>query len=636
MRVADALARRLVALGIRRCFSVTGGGAMHLNDAFGEATGLACTYLHHEQACAMAAEGYARISGTPALLCVTSGPGTINALNGVFGAFTDSIPMLVISGQVRSDTLVDTCPQLRLRQLGDQEARSQQFLPAFVKRFVTLQPDDDPIAVLDALWQVACSGRPGPVWLEVPVNLQGQQRPELEAAVKRPTPARGHPPAPQQAELEELLQWLTTAERPLLLLGTGVRLSGAIPAAQALAEALQLPVLTAWSHDVFANDHPLFVGRPGTIGTRAGNLALQACDLLLVIGSRLNIRQVSYNWSALAPLARIVMVDIDPAELGKPYLELTQGIVADAERFCTALLAQLPPWRQRLEPAAHARQQWLRRCQSLRQHWEPSPNDYPERVDAGINPYHLVFALDRALPDAAQVVCGDATACIVPFQLLGMRGQRRMFSNSGCASMGYDLPAALGAATAARELSLEGPTLALAGDGSLMMNLQELQSLAASDLDLCLLVLDNGGYLSIRQTQSNFFGREHGASPASGVTFPDFACLAAAFGLPVTKLERRDQLLDALPVLLAAQGPRVGVVRLDPAQEFEPRLKSRAIDGRIHTPALDDMHPPLDPQELEQLRNWLTTHDADAAIPLLPRSTDRYDDKGADKSTWPQ
>jgi len=605
MRTADLIARRLVALGVRRCFSVTGGGAMHLNDAFGEAEGLTCTYLHHEQACAMAAEGYARISGEPALLCVTSGPGAINALNGVFGAFTDSVPLLVVSGQVRTDTLVEVCPQLALRQLGDQEARSAEFLPAFVKRFVSLREGDDPIAVVDALWREASSGRPGPVWLEVPVNLQGQQRPELATSLAAPPPAPDPGPAPTATQIEQLLEQLSAAERPVLLLGSGVRLAGAIDPARRLAEQLGLPVLTAWSHDVFANDHPLFAGRPGTIGTRAGNLALQASDLLLVIGSRLNIRQVSYNWAALAPLARIVMVDIDPAELAKPYLQLDQAITADARRFCEALLAALPAWQSRLSSLEPQRSAWRDRCRILRATREPTPDDYPERPQAGINPYHLIFALDRALPDDARVVCGDATACIVPFQLLRMQADRRMFSNSGCASMGYDLPAALGAATAAREQGWQGPTVALAGDGSLMMNLQELQSLAASDLDLLLLVLDNGGYLSIRQTQSNFFGREHGASAASGVTFPDFARLAEAFGLAVTRLERREQLAEALPALLKAQGPRVAVVQLDPAQEFEPRLKSRAVEGRIHTPALDDMHPPLPEAELETLRGWL-------------------------------
>jgi acetolactate synthase-1/2/3 large subunit len=241
----------------------------------------------------------------------------------------------------------------------------------------------------------------------------------------------------------------------------------------------------------------------------------------------------------------------------------------------------------------------------MRQRFEPAPSDYPERPESGINPYHLVFALDAALPEAAQVVCGDATACIVPFQLLRMVGARRMFSNSGSASMGYDLPAAIGAAIAAREQGLPGPTICLAGDGSLMMNLQELQSLASSDLNLCLIVLDNGGYLSIRQTQSNFFGREHGASPASGVSFPDFTAVAAAFSLPVVRLERREDLAEALLALLMDNGPRMAVVRLDPAQEFEPRLKSRPQAGRIVTPPLDDMHPPLPPDQLAELRRFL-------------------------------
>jgi len=578
---------------------------MHLNDAIGEAPGLDTTYLHHEQACAMAAEGYARICGKPSLLCVTSGPGGINALNGVFGAFTDSIPMLVLSGQVRTDTLLETCPQLPLRQLGDQEARSHQFLPAFVKRFHSLRSQDDVAAVLDGLWREALSGRPGPVWLEVPVDVQAKVLPALDQSLLAPVPDCANLPVPTSAQLAAVQELLSTADRPLLLLGTGVRLADGTASVQALAEACAVPVLTAWSHDIFDNDHPLFAGRPGTIGTRAGNLALQACDLLLVLGSRLNIRQVSYNWTALAPLARIVMVDIDPAELAKPYLQVALGIQADVRSFSEALRAALPAWNAFETVRQTKRLSWIERCKLLRQRWEPQVDDYPERPEAGINPYHLIFALDQVLPRAARVVCGDATACIVPFQVLRMVGERRMFSNSGCASMGYDLPAALGAATAAQELGLPDPTVCLAGDGSLMMNLQELQSLAASDLNLCLLVLDNGGYLSIRQTQSNFFGREHGASPASGVSFPDFVAVAGAFGLPVLRLESRDQLAQGLSELLAGSGPRVAVVRLDPQQEFEPRLKSRMQNGRIHTPPLDDMHPPLPEDQLQGLRQWL-------------------------------
>ncbi len=608
MKVADFLAARLARLGIDTCFSVTGGGAMHLNDAFGEAPDIECVYLHHEQACAMAAEGYARITNRPALVCVTSGPGAINALNGVFGAYTDSIPMVIVSGQVRTDTLVDACSELDLRQLGDQEARSSQFIPAFVKSFTSLRAGEEGPAAVDRAYALAVSGRPGPVWLEVPVNVQGQRLELLAAALDAPI-GPAVEPAPAEIELTELqslVERLTAAERPLLLLGTGGHLSGTQAAVLELAERCRCPVVTAWSHDTFANDHPLFAGRPGTIGTRAGNLALQACDLLVVLGSRLNIRQVSYNWVNFASHAAVVMVDVDGAELHKPYLTVTQAIQADLAQFMPALLDTIPVAGL---PHFATREDWIRRCGEQRLRLDPQPADYPTEGRSGINPYHLIFALDRQLPAGSRVVCGDATACIVPFQILSMVAGRRMFSNSGCASMGYDLPAAIGAAQAAERDGLGGLTLALAGDGSLMMNLQELQTLASSRGNLALIVLDNGGYLSIRQTQQNFFGREHGASPASGVHFPDFVAVCRAFGLPTCVLEHPGQLEGELASFLAnSQGPRVCVARLDPLQEFEPRLKSRMLNGVIRTPELDDMYPHLSDEALAEARAFLLGH----------------------------
>jgi acetolactate synthase-1/2/3 large subunit len=604
MKVSDYIAARLARLGIDTCFSVTGGGAMHLNDAFGERPDIESVYLHHEQACAMAAEGYARITNRPALVCVTAGPGAINALNGVFGAYTDSMPMVIVSGQGRTDTLVDACPELGLRQLGDQEARSSQFIPTFVKSFTSLRSAGDVVAAVDKAYSLAVSGRPGPVWLEVPVNLQGQRLESLTGALEAPfeLPSEGHPGI-DPAAIQALVERLAAAERPLLLLGTGVLLSGTQAAVRELAERCRTPVVTAWSHDTFANDHPLFAGRPGTIGTRAGNLAVQACDLLVVLGSRLNIRQVSYNWESFASRAAVVMVDVDGAELRKPYLRLSQAIQADLADFVPALLQALPAAGL---PPASAREGWIERCAQLRQRLDPKPGDYPREGRSGINPYHLIFGLDRYLPAGSRVVCGDATACIVPFQILSMVAGRRMFSNSGCASMGYDLPAALGAAEAAERDGLGGLTLALAGDGSLMMNLQELQTLANSNANIALLVLDNGGYLSIRQTQQNFFGREHGASPASGVTFPDFAAVSRAFGLPTLLLESLEQIDLELPAFLGdSQAPRVAVVRLDPLQEFEPRLKSRMLQGVIRTPELDDMYPHLSDELLAAARAYL-------------------------------
>lgn len=613
MKVSDYVACRLAVLGIQRCFSVTGGGAMHLNDSFGEAQGISCTYMHHEQACAIAAEGYARVSGSPAVVNVTSGPGAINALNGVFGAFTDSIPMIIVSGQVKTETLLENMAgTASLRQLGDQEARSEAYIPAFVKSFQSLRSPEECILAVDQAVRLATSGRPGPCWIEIPVDIQGARCDQLAAHLHHPLPPTDdeeRPPSATPEDLTAFAQLLQNARRPLLLLGTGVRLAKSQEAVLRFAETMHLPIVTAWTHDICDNTHKLFVGRPGTIGTRPGNFAVQTCDLLIVLGSRLNIRQVSYNWAAFASHAQIVMVDIDRAELMKPYLRISLPIHADIRDFIPAAQEHITSSCPEMlgDQATGERRQWVSRLRRVCDQHQPSPDDYTlPAKGSGINPYHFMFALARSLHQDHRIVCGDATACIVPFQIIPLEGQQRMFSNSGCASMGYDLPAGIGAALAAQDCGQDAATLVLAGDGSLMMNLQELQTLATSGLNILLFVLDNNGYLSIRQTQSNFFGREHGASPRSGVTFPDFARVCEAFNLPVIRLADTDDLDETLQGLIEnSDSPRVCVVRVYEGQEFEPRLKSKLVDGVIRTPELDDMFPHLPEDTLNSVRSFL-------------------------------
>jgi len=618
MKISDFIVKRLAFLGVNRCFAVTGGGAMHLNDSFGEASGITCTYLHHEQACAIAAEGYARISGKPAAVNVTSGPGAINALNGVFGAFTDSIPMIIISGQVKTETLLEVVGALPLRQLGDQEARSEAYIPAFVKSFQSLRSAEECIEAVDRAVQLATSGRPGPCWIEVPVDIQGTYSAKLSECIHLPL-WEGNKETDcftvSLKDLDEFTSLLNQSKRPLLLLGTGVRLSEAQRQVLILAESYQLPIVTAWTHDIIDNDHELFIGRPGTIGTRPGNFAVQNCDLLIVLGSRLNIRQVSYNWATFAKHAKIVMVDIDPAELKKPHLSLNLCIHADIGQFVSALQSHL----QRFftgtlcDNSSRQHKKWIARLRNVVNDYSPKESDYQKPPPSnGINPYHFMFALARQLKTDERIVCGDATACIVPFQILPMRGKQRMFSNSGCASMGYDLPAGIGAALAAQENGETGSTVVLAGDGSLMMNLQEMQTMANSGLNIILFILDNNGYLSIKQTQSNFFGREHGASPNSGVTFPNFARLAEAFDLPCYIINDYQDLDGKLKnVLHCSNGPRVCVVKFFEGQEFEPRLKSKLFNGVIQTPELDDMYPHLNPRVVDSIKDYLTS-----SIPL--------------------
>lgn len=587
MRLSERIADWLAEQGIEQVFTVTGGGAMYLNQALGSHPRLRCTFMHHEQACAMAAEGYARISGKPAVVMVTTGPGGINALNGVFGAFTDSIPMLVISGQVKRETCLEYTPVPGLRQLGDQEGPIVAMAKPVTKFAASVGSPEALATLLPEAFALATGGRPGPVWLDIPLDVQMAECPPL------PVVRSGLRQFPETvaADGERVRTLLQQAHRPLILAGTGVRLAGAERALLDFAERHGIPVATAWTHDLIASDHPLFAGRPGTIGTRAGNFCTQNADLVLVLGSRLNIRQASYNWASFAKNARVIQVDIDPAELAKPFVQADVRIVADAADFLEILgracaadpLPDYSPWAD-----------W---CRSIRLRYPVF--SAPLQSPAGkIHPYALVERVFNQLRDDDVIVCGNASACILPFQIGKLRAGQRMFSNSGAASMGHDLPAAIGAALAAGGRRV----VCFAGDGSLQMNIQELQTLKTLGLNLLIVLIDNGGYLSIRQTHENFFGRIVGATPASGVEFPDFSQVAAAYGLPsVTVATAAD--LPALDAALVCDGPRLIAAQVEPAVGFEPRIKSRALpEGGFSTPELDDMFPFLPPSELEAVR----------------------------------
>jgi acetolactate synthase-1/2/3 large subunit len=592
VKISDFVIQALVDLGIDSAFSVTGGAAMHLNDSAGENKKLEILYMHNEQSCAMAAEGYARIARKPALVLVTAGPGAINAINGVFGAYTDSIPMIVISGQSRKNTQISHYGLTDLRQLGDQEAPILKMVDEITKQTYEITAEMSGSEIADLLtnaYSLAISGRPGPIWIEIPVDVQALEVEPTE--VKSTHPWIYEVAGPElRKSLVLLLNRIANSKRPVLLLGSGVKLSNTEKQAINLATQLNIPILTAWSHDVIGSDHPLFFGRPGTIGTRPGNMILQNSDLLLVLGSRLNIRQVSYNYDAFAPKAFKVHVDIDSEEFKKPFPKMDLNIHMDLRNFFDNLNLFLD-----LDQTAIDRTDWISWCQMVRDKYSVKDSDYLVKSDS-INAYHLIPEIIRQAAIDAILACGDATACIVPFQTAHLKSEMNMFSNSGCASMGYDLPAALGAAVADRNR----PVICFAGDGSIMMNLQELQTLATSGLNVTVVILDNGGYLSIKQTQTNFFGRHHGSNPASGVTFPNFARVAESFGLPTTELDPvhwRDELKN----VLSLDGPRVIVAKLDQDQEFEPRLKSKMVEGVIKTPSLEDMYPHLNTKELSRI-----------------------------------
>jgi acetolactate synthase-1/2/3 large subunit len=539
----------------------------------------------------MAAEGYARIAGKPAVVVPTTGPGSINALNGVFGAFTDSIPMLVISGQVKRETCLDFVSVSGSRQLGDQEGPTIALASHMTKYARILRQPQDLETMLPEALAASVSGRPGPVWLDVPLDIQ-QSTQKLNIESKKLLGPRPASPSTLTAACEAIAEKLAHAHRPLILAGTGVRLSQTHKAMLRLAEAHNIPVATAWTHDLISSDHPLFAGRPGTIGTRAGNFCLQSADVILVLGSRLNIRQTSYNFAAFAANAWVAHVDVDPAELTKPTYKADFPVAADLVEFLPVLvqvltLRQLPDYGS-----------WVEWCQRIGRRFRVI-DEHAQAHDAPLNPYHMVArAFSRLRPDDI-VACGNASACILPFQVGEIRGEQRIFSNSGSASMGYDLPAAFGASLGARN---SRRVVCFAGDGSLQMNIQELQTLATTGANVIIIVLNNRGYLSIWQTHENFFGRVIGATPETGVGFPSFAAVARAYGIPAISVNSVAE-LGVFDEWLDRDGPLLIDLHVDPRQEFAPRIKSRVDEnGRFVTPALDDMHPFLDPAEIARIR----------------------------------
>jgi acetolactate synthase I/II/III large subunit len=600
MKLSDYIVGQLADWGVRHIFLVTGGGAMHLNDSIGKEPRIQYVCNHHEQASSMAAEAYARISGQPGVVNVTTGPGAINALNGVFGAWTDSIPMLVVSGQVKRETCMRAQGITGLRQLGDQEAAIIAMVEKITKYAVLI---DDPLSVryhLERAWHLAQSGRPAPCWLDIPVDVQ--------AAAIDPATLRGYDPAehdpahddpakdtiardPSQlnSDCREVLTRIRNAKRPVILAGTGVRAAHAVTEFDELFHRLGVPVTTAWTHDLIASDDLLFCGRPGTIGDRAGNFTVQNADVLLILGSRLNIRQISYNWKSFAPRAFKIQVDIDAAEFHKPTIQPDLAIHCDLKQFLQELLRQCEA--NNYSPGAHA--PWLAWCRERVKRY-PVVQDRQRQPGPPLNPYFFVEQLSAKLAADDVIVCGNATSCIVPFQTMQLRKHQRLISNSGSASMGYDLPAAIGAAFARPGKRV----ICLGGDGSIQMNIQELQTVVHHHLPLKIFVLNNSGYLSMRMTQSGFFGRLTGESASSGASLPDMVKVACAYGIPSIRIDRQSQ-LSQIDLALAADGPSLIDVVLDPNQEFEPRSRARQLtDGRIVSPNLEDMYPFLDETEL--------------------------------------
>ena len=592
MRVADYIFKFLADKGVRHVFLVTGGGAMFLNNGLLHEKRITPVCCHNEQGAAVAAEGYARITGKLAAVSVTTGPGGTNAMTGLIGEWLDSQPVIYISGQVKLVTSLFSEPGNPLRQLGDQEINIVDLVKPVTKYAKMLTDPQQVQYELSKAVYLAEHGRKGPVWLDVPINIQSAEINPEELPVFLPEEAELEA---GENELDYIVTSLQQAKAPVIIAGHGIRLAGAQAELLKLADMLNIPVLATFEgFDLIPTRDPRMIGRIGTIGTRAGNIALQNADWILCIGSRNNIRQISYNYENYAARAKdFICVDIDPAELNKHTIKPTLKIHSDARNFILRLTETLAGNYHR--PDQH--ENWLRWCQVRKKRYPVVLDAYKQEKN-GINPYVFAEILTSLLPEKAIVMCTNATPSLALFQAGIVKSGQRMVCNSGCAAMGYGMPASLGAACAAEGTAR--PVICLEGDGSLMMNIQELQTISSHHLPVKLFLFNNNEYCSIRQTHDNFFHERIGCDPASGVTFPKWELIAAAFGWNYETIDSIESAESVIPKILKEKAPVFCDVKLVPNYCFAPKLSSRKLpDGTLVSPSLDDMAPFLSREEMQ-------------------------------------
>lgn len=595
IKVSDYIANYLAEHNVNNVFTVVGGGAMHLNDSLGHHKDIECVYNHHEQASAMAAEAYYRVNNKMACACVTSGPGAINALNGVAGAFQDSIPMIILSGQTKT-TLLTESSGLPLRTYGNQEFDIVSALDKFTKFSVTIKNALEIAYYLEKAFFIAQNGRPGPVWLDVPVDIQGSI---IEAAaLKHYKPEEDNyiNDMDSENEIERkvslLCEKIKKSNRPVLYAGNGVRISGAKEVLEKVSERLSIPIVTCWdSIDLVASNNELYAGRAGIMGDRAGNFAVQNSDLVIAVGNRLNIYQVGYQLDSWAREAYVVDVDIDRLELEKPSIRVDLPICCDARVFLKKLL--------KYECGeAVARKKWIFQCQKWKEKYPVVEKRHYEEENP-LNVYAFIDFLSRKLPEDRITVVANGSASVVGSAAYFIKRESRFIMNCAISSMGYELPASIGACVA----NDRKPVTCIAGDGSIMMNLQELQTIVTNKLPIAIFVVNNEGYQQIRLTQTNLFNKKFvGIGPQSGdLGFPNFEKLAYAFDIPYRRCQDKETMKEAIEWSIEQSGYCMVEVMVSTKQIFEPKSATKKLkDGSLYSPPLEDLAPFLSREELKE------------------------------------
>ena len=592
IKSSDYVFEFVASLKVKHVFLLPGGGCMHLVDSLGRSKKLEPVCFLHEQGAAIAADAYSQYTNNIGVALVTTGPGGTNAMTAIAASWIDSIPVLVVSGQVKRADMIGTSG---VRQVGGQEVDIVSMVKPVTKYAVTVMEPKDIRYHLEKAVYLAHSGRPGPVWIDVPLDVQGAPIDEKVLRGFDPSELSGSAPTDPSSKVNDIIQLLNASKRPVILAGNGIRLAKAEKQFLQLVEELKVPVLTTWkSIDFLPEDHKYYFGRPGSIASRGANFIQQNSDFIIVIGARMDLAQVGYNYDGFARNAKKVVVDIDPAEIKKMIsrnMKIDIPVVADAKLFISEMIKA----GDRIKTVD--RSKWMKRCLDWKErypvvtaeHWKPK---------VLVNTYALIDVLSQLLTKDDVIVPGSSGSCSEIFmQAFKVKKGQRIFNDPGLGSMGFGLPASIGGAVASGKR-----TITIIGDGGLQHNIQELQTMKRLNLPVKVFVLNNNGYASIRITQNKFFnGRLVCCDPSSGLTLPDTCKVAASYGLKTEKIFGNKDLRTKVKKVLASKGPVVCEVMVDPSLQTLPKLESMVRpDGSIVSKPLEDLFPFLDRDEFKK------------------------------------
>lgn len=593
-RVADYIVSYLYRKGVKHIFMLTGGGAMYLNDAVAIHKKIKPICHHHEQACVMAAEAYSRITGHLGTAMVSTGPAGTNAVTGVLGAWQDSTPCLIISGQVKKEQTIFNSKVAGLRQIGTQEVNIIPIIQSITKFAAVVNEPKLIRYYLEKAFHIATEGRPGPVWLDIPQDVQAALINTKNLIGFNPSKLDSNIAKPTNKEINTIIKLLKASKKPVIIAGNGIKLSGAIDEFLQLVNSLKIPVVTTFMGiDILHDTHRFYIGTGGTKGQRAANIVIQNADLVISIGSRLSVTFVGYLFKKFAYQAKKVVIDIDRAEHQKKTIEIDLLIIADAKQCIKKMILKTK------NKKFNFKKDWVQKCKELKRDYPVCLPEYT-KLTKNMNMYYVVNQISEALKKSDIIVADAGSAFYIVGQAFKNKQNQRLVLPGGTSTMGFNLPASIGASVG----NNNGRVICITGDGSFQTNIHELATIAYHKLPIKVFVLNNNGYLSIRNTQNNFFnGAYIGESATSGVSFPRLDKIAESYNIKYFKINNNKELAKTISLVLNYKGPVICEALCLENQIISTLSLKRQSDGSVVSTTIDDMFPFLPDEEMEKIKS---------------------------------